>query len=126
MRRINTSGFTLIELLVVLTIIGMLLTLAVPRYFHSVDKSKETILRENLTIMRDSIDKYYSDHNKYPDTLDDLVNKKYLRAIPPDPITQSTSTWVIVEPEDPDVGVVFDVKSGASGNDLEGIPYANL
>jgi len=125
MRRSDTTGFTLIELLVVLTIIGMLLTLAVPRYFHSVDKSKETILRENLAIMRNSLDKYYGDTGKYPDSLDDLVTKKYLRAIPSDPITQSTTTWQIVAPDDPNQGAVYDIKSGAPGNGMDGTPYAN-
>jgi len=124
MRSANKAGFTLIELLVVLTIIGMLLTLAVPRYFHSVDKSKETVLRENLSIVRDSLDKYYSDNGKYPDSLDDLVTKKYLRAIPRDPITQSATTWTIVAPDDPKMGGVYDIKSGATGNGLDGTPYA--
>lgn len=124
MRNVNSSGFTLIELLVVMTIIGMLLTLAVPRYFHSVDKSKETVLRENLSIIRDSLDKYYGDTGKYPESLDVLVEKKYLRAIPRDPITQSSTTWTIVAPDDPDRGGVYDIKSGATDKALDGTSYA--
>ena len=124
MRNVNSSGFTLIELLVVMTIIGMLLTLAVPRYFHSVDKSKETVLRENLSIIRDSLDKYYGDTGKYPESLDVLVEKKYLRAIPRDPITQSSTTWTIVAPDDPDRGGVYDIKSGSTEKALDGTAYA--
>lgn len=124
MEHTNTSGFTLIELLVVMTIIAMLLTLAVPRYFHSVEKSKEAVLRDDLSIFRDSLDKYYGDNGKYPDSLDDLVTKKYLRAIPRDPITDSTTTWVTVPPDDPDKGVVYDVKSGAPEKSMDGTMYA--
>jgi general secretion pathway protein G len=122
--RTNKSGFTLIELLVVMTIISLLLTLAVPRYFHSVEKSKETVLRDNLSILRETLDKYYSDIGKYPDTLDDLVTKKYLRGIPRDPITESTTTWVMVPPDDPNKGMIYDVKSGAPEKALDGSMYA--
>ncbi len=125
MRHAKLSGFTLIELLVVMTIIGMLLTLAVPRYFHSVDKSKETVLRENLAIMRDSLDKYYGDLGRYPDSLEDLVTKKYLRAIPIDPITQSAATWQIIAPEGLNKGAVYDIKSGATEKALDGTAYAD-
>ena len=124
MRHAKSYGFTLIELLVVMTIIGMLLSLAVPRYFHSVDKSRETVLRENLVIMRDSIDKYYGDRGRYPDSLEDLVTRKYLRAIPTDPITQSAATWQIVAPEGLNQGAVYDIKSGATEKALDGTAYA--
>jgi general secretion pathway protein G len=109
---------------VVMTIISLLLTLAVPRYFHSVEKSKETVLRDNLSILRETLDKYYSDIGKYPDTLDDLVTKKYLRGIPRDPITESTTTWVMVPPDDPNKGMIYDVKSGAPEKALDGSMYA--
>ena len=125
MDRLHTNaGFTLIELLVVMTIIALLLALAVPRYFHSVEKSKETVLRDDLSIFRDALDKYYGDNGKYPDNLDDLVTKKYLRAIPRDPITDSTTTWVTVPPDDPSKGLVYDVKSGAPEKALDGTLYA--
>ena len=118
----NRSGFTLIELLVVMAIIATLLSIAVPRYFHSLEKSKEAVLKEDLNVMRDAIDKYYGDSGKYPDTLEDLVTKKYLRNIPSDPITDRTD-WVIVPPEDPSKGGVYDLHSGAVGNSRDGTPY---
>lgn len=119
------QGFTLIELLVVLGIIALLLTLAVPRYFPSVDSAKETILADNLRNIRATIDQYYGDTGRYPDTLEQLVEKKYLRAAPIDPITESSSTWILVAPEDGSKGGVSDLKSGAPGNDRHGKPYAD-
>jgi general secretion pathway protein G len=82
-------GFTLIELLVVLSIIALLLTLAVPRYFHSIDTSKEAVLSENLHIVRETIDKFYGDKGRYPESLEELVSERYLRALPHDPVTGS-------------------------------------
>lgn len=117
------SGFTLIELLVVMAILAMLLTLAVPRYFHSVDRSKEAVLRENLFTMREAIDKYYGDTGKYPDTIEDLVTQKYLRKLPVDPITENTTSWIAVAPEEADKGNVYDVKSGAEGTARDGTSY---
>jgi general secretion pathway protein G len=110
-------GFTLIELLVVLSIIALLLTLAVPRYIHSVDVAKEAVLSENLHIVRETIDKFYGDKGRYPESLEELVSERYLRSLPRDPITDSTSTWTIIAPETPDVakGNVYDIKSGAPG-----------
>jgi general secretion pathway protein G len=116
-------GFTLIELLVVMAIIATLLTLAVPRYFHSTDRAKEAVLKQNLAQMRESIDKYYGDRGRYPDSLDDLVSRKYLRKIPPDPITDSALTWVPVPPDLAGSGGVFDVRSGAPGPALDGSGY---
>lgn len=120
----KTAGFTLVELLVVMVIIALLLTLAVPRYFGSVQKSKEAVLKQDLTMMRESLDKYYGDTGKYPDTLDDLVRRKYLRGIPRDPITESASTWVVVPPDVPEKGAVYDVHSGAEGSAADGSPYS--
>lgn len=122
-RRRRPAGFTLIELLVVMAIIALLLSLAAPRYFGGVDKARETVLRENLHQMRDALDKYYGDHARYPDALDDLVVKKYLRNIPSDPMTDNNKTWVVVPPSDPQKGSVFDIKSGASGHGKDGTPY---
>jgi general secretion pathway protein G len=119
----KARGFTLIELVVVLAIVALLLTLATPRYFHSIDKSKETVLKATLAASRDAIDKYYGDNAKYPDTLAILVEKKYLRSLPYDPITESTSTWVIVPPDSPDKGGVYDLHSGAEGNGSDGTAY---
>lgn len=117
------SGFTLIELLVVMAIIAVLLTLAVPRYFGRVEAANEAVLRDDLHQMRDALDKYYGDNNRYPDQLPDLVTKRYLRRIPPDPITGSDKTWVAVPPQDPRMGGVADVRSGAQGNGRNGTPY---
>jgi general secretion pathway protein G len=117
------KGFTLIELLVVMAIIGTLLTIAVPRYFHSVEKSKEAVLHQNLALTRQVLDKYFSDNGKYPDSLEDLVNKKYLRNFPSDPITESTTSWLIIPPEVAEKGSVFDIKSGAPGKALDGSDY---
>nr|WP_315221012.1 type II secretion system protein [uncultured Duganella sp.] len=121
----KTKGFTLIELLVVLGIVALMLTLAVPRYFPSIDKSKEVVLADNLRNMRNVIDQYYGDTGRYPDSLEQLVEKKYLRALPVDPVTDSETTWVIIPPEDGAKGGVYNIKSGAPGNDRSGKPYAD-
>lgn len=120
------SGFTLIELLVVLAVVGLLLSLVVPRYSGSLDNAKEVVLKENLAVSRDAIDKYFSDKGRYPDSLDALVQGRYLRNLPVDPITDSAQTWVIVPPADPALGKVFDIKSGATGTGRSGRSYAEL
>lgn len=116
-------AFTLIELLVVMAIIATLLALVAPRYFNSVDKSREAVLREDLATLRDQIDKFYADRGRYPDTLQALVAHKYLRSIPVDPITGSAESWVAVPPENPDKGGIHDVRSGAPGNARDGSRY---
>ena len=121
--RKNHTGFTLIELLVTLSIIALLLALAVPHYFSRIDSAKETVLRENLHLMRDALDKFYGDHNRYPDKLDDLVDNKYLRQIPLDSITDTNSTWILLPPNDPNKGNIYDVKSGAQGKGRDGTEY---
>ena len=120
----RTRGFTLIELLVVLAIIGTLLTLTLPRYFTSVQRSKETVLKENLNVTRDAIGKYYSDKGKYPDSLEALATEKYLRRPPSDPITDSSTTWIIVPPADVAKGAVYDLRSGAEGRATDGTLYS--
>ena len=126
-QRKSGRGFTLIELLVVMAIIALLLTLAAPRYFQSVQRSREAVLKEDLHLMREAIDKHYADTGKYPANLEDLVTKKYLRRIPVDPITESATTWVLVDPPDkPGSRAVFDVRSGAPGKSLGGTPYGEL
>jgi general secretion pathway protein G len=117
-------GFTLIELLVVLSVIAILLTLAVPRYFGSIDKSKEAVLKENLNQMRDAISRYHADKGKYPESLDALATDKYLRKVPLDPITESTATWQVMRQEDPQKGGVYDVKSGAAGKAIDGTEFS--
>lgn len=117
------AGFTLVELLVVLAIVATLLSLAAPRYIGSVDKAKESVLRENLATLRSAIDKYYGDTGKYPAALSDLIAKNYLRRIPVDPVTDSATTWIVVAPADAQKGAVFDVRSGASGKGRDGAAY---
>ena len=119
----RSSGFTLIELLVVMAIIAMLLSLTMPRYFHSVDKSKEAALHSDLSGFRDAIDKYYGDNGKYPDSLEELVVKKYLRDIPPDPLTGSNLTWIVVGPQGSVQGKVYNVRSAAPGTAKDGTSY---
>lgn len=118
------KGFTLIELLIVLAIVAVLLTIAVPRYYASLDRSKEAVLKENLWQMRDAIGKYYADKGKYPQTLESLATDKYLRKVPLDPITDSATTWLVVSPDDPQKGGVFDVRSGAPGKALDGSEFS--
>lgn len=116
-------GFTLIELLVVLAIIATLLLIAAPRYFRSVDYSKEVALKQSLAVMRDSIDKFHGDQGVYPESLEALVEKRYLRSIPVDPITESATTWQITAPAEQNKGKVYDVKSGAEGRAANGTDY---
>ena len=118
-------GFTLIELLVVMVVIGMLLTIAVPRYFKSLEHSREAVLRQDITTLRESIDRFYGDTGKYPEALQVLVDKHYLRAIPVDPISRAADTWVLLHAEDPEDTGIKDVHSGAQGNDSQGQPYAS-
>ena len=110
-------GFTLIELLVVMAIIATLLSIVAPRYFSSLDKAKEAVLRQDLGIMRNAIDQFYSDFGKYPIDLMELVDKRYLRNIPVDPFTESNKTWIEVPPKNPIETGVYDVHSGYSGHD---------
>lgn len=123
MAGLKRAGFTLIELLSVLAIIAVLLTLALPRYFGSVDKSKEVVLKENLQQMRDAISRYHADTGRYPQSLEALVAERYLRDLPLDPVTESTRTWLPVQPPDPQTGGVYDVRSGAPGQAKDGSEY---
>ncbi len=121
----SRRGFTLVELLVVMAIIAMLLTLAVPRYFRSLQRSREAVLRQDLTTLRESIDRFYGDTGKYPQTLAALVEKRYLRSIPVDPIARTADKWIAVSSDDPDDAGIKDVRSGADGNAEDGAPYAS-
>jgi general secretion pathway protein G len=119
-----SGGFTLIELLVVLVIVATLLTLALPRYFSSVDKSKEAVLKENLMQLREAISRYQADKGRYPESLETLATERYLRKVPLDPVTDSSKTWIIVAHPDPQKTGVYDVKSGAQGKSIDGTEYA--
>ncbi len=126
----NARGFTIIELMVVMTIIVTLATIGMVQYRQSVQFARESVLRDDLFKMRDAIDQYYADRNQYPSTLEDLVSSGYLRALPKDPITNSTSTWQTVQadpdPNNPSVQPgVYDVKSGSELSGLDGSRHAD-
>lgn len=123
---LRAKGFTLIELLVVLAIVSMLLSLAVPRYFQSIENAKSTVLSDNLRQLRSIIDKFFADTARYPDSLDELVDKGYLKNLPVDPVSDSNSTWIIVAPKEGYRGRVYDIRSGAPGVDRFGKPYSEL
>ena len=122
----RTTGFTLIELLVVLAIIASLLTLSVPRYFGSLAKASETVLAENLRLLRETLDRFYGDTGQYPESLEQLVEKKYLRELPVDPITESTQTWILIAPEAGIKGKVYNVRSSAPGSNRDGKRFGDL
>jgi general secretion pathway protein G len=121
----RSAGFTLIELLVVMSIIGVLLTIAVPRYFRTVQHSKETVLRKDLSVLRESIDKFYGDIGQYPDALATLVEKNYIRNVPVDPFTKSAESWIMVESDDPDHPGVRDLHSGSPDLAADGSPFVS-
>ncbi len=122
----RARGFTMIELIVVMAILATLLTMAVPRYFHSLDRSKEVALRQTLAATRQAIDQFHADTGQYPGSLDELVSKRYLRRIPFDPLTQSEKTWrLVAAPGDAGPGALYDLHSGAAGTSDEGTAYAD-
>ncbi len=115
-------GFTLIEMLIVMSIVALLLTLALPRYFGSLDKSKEVVLQENLRVLRVSIDQFSADKGRLPTSLDELVSHRYLSFVPMDPYTESSKTWVLVASTDSERPGVSDVRSSRSASDGEAKP----
>lgn len=119
-------GFTLIEMLIVMAMVALLLTLAVPRYLGSLDKSKDVALKENLKVLRLTLDKFYADKGRYPETLDELVEQRYLRAVPVDPVTDSARSWILIPSRDADTKGIADVKSGATGSTQDGRAYDTL
>ena len=120
----RSRGFTLIELVVVMAIIALLLTFALPRYFDGLERAREAALKQDLKTMRDAVEQFYADRGSYPNTLEELVTSRYLRAIPADPITESTETWVVMPPPETGKGAVYDVHSGAEGQAHDGSAYA--
>lgn len=144
--RPSQAGFTLIELIVVLAIVALMLTIAAPRYIDHVERSRETTLRASLKVMREAIDKFEGDTGKLPASLEELVQRRYLRDIPVDPITGRRDSWRILTPgELPPQGelpptalftappapsgngpLVADVRSGAQGNTRDGTSYQDL
>lgn len=108
-----------------MAIVALLLSIVTPRYFSNVSKAEEAVLKQDLALMREALDKYHADTGRYPDTLDDLVSKKYFRKIPVDPITQSSATWILIPPDSSEKGAIYDIKSGAPGNGKDGTTYAD-
>jgi len=120
--KLQKRGFTLIELLVVMAIIALLLTIVSPRYFTSVDRAREVVLKQNLSILRDAIDKYHADTGRYPASLNQLVEDRYIRAVPVDPITEE-DVWAELPPPDPEMDGVFDVHTTSDKQALDGTFY---
>lgn len=118
------TGFTLIELLVVLAIIATLMSIAAPRYFDHLDRSREASLRQTLSVVRDAIDRYHSDIGKWPPDLDTLVTTRYLRRVPVDPLTERSDSWLLVPPPGEDEAGVWDLHSGADGAAKDGTRFA--
>lgn len=110
------NGFTLIELVVVLAILSLLLTIAVPRYLRTIENGRVSVQKQNIAALRDAIDKFHGDQGRYPESLDELVTARYLRAVPLDPATER-SDWVIVPPQDPGLTGVYDVRSATPPRD---------
>jgi general secretion pathway protein G len=123
-------GFTLIELVVVAAILIVLAGMGLAQYRNSVIRAREAVLKEDLFRMRDAIDQYYADKMQYPSTLDALVSDGYMRKLPDDPFTLSSSTWQTV-PSEPDPNNptaspgVYDVKSGSEATALDNTKYAD-
>jgi general secretion pathway protein G len=120
---VKKSGFTMIELLVAVAILAMLVSIAAPRYFGNMDRAREDVLRENLYILRDVIDKFHADHGRYPSNLEELVKEKYMRKVPVDPLTQSPNSWMLVPALPDGSGGVMDVHSGAPNRARDGSWY---
>jgi len=123
-------GFTLIELSIVISILIVLAGIGLAQYRNSVIRAREAVLKEDLFRMRDAIDQYYADKMMYPGTLDALVSEGYLRQLPDDPFTMSSSTWQTV-PSEPDPNNpaasqgVYNVKSGSEATALDNSKYAD-
>jgi general secretion pathway protein G len=128
--KIGERGFTLIELLIVVSLIVVLATMGIATYRNSVQRGREAVLKEDLFRLRDAIDQHYADKGKYPASLEDVVAAGYLRAVPVDPITQSATTWQTIEAEpDPTKPTaepgIYNVKSGAEGQSLDGSNFSD-
>ena len=122
--KVSGAGFTLIELLVVMLIIGSLLTIAAPRYMNSVRHSRETVLAQDLAVLREAIDQYFGDKGNYPGDLEDLASERYIRKIPIDPITKTADSRIVVLSRDSESSGIVDIRSGSNAIDSSGTPYS--
>ena len=119
----NNKGYTLIEMLTVIAIMGILAAIAVPSFQKSIVRSREASLRNSLFVLRDVIDQYYGDFGEYPESLEILVEKKYIRQVPMDPITGSIDTWILIAPEGDETTGIYDIHSGSDKISLYSGPY---
>lgn len=125
---LKKRGFTIIELMIVMTVVGILASIAVPNYRWGLIKAREAVLRENLYTFRTTIDQFYADQGKFPDSLQEMAEKKYLRELPKDPFTNSSDSWVTVQPPAPTdggeiKGSIYDVHSGSNLIGSNNVPY---
>lgn len=123
--RTQALGFTLIELLAVMAILALLLSIAAPKYFESVERAKEVALHTNLRLIRESIDKFRADRGRLPDSLQQMVELRYLSNLPIDPVTDSAASWTVLPHPDGVSPGVYEVRSGAAGQARDGSVYAN-
>lgn len=117
------KGFTLIELVMVLFMVALLASLAAPVVTGTIQRARESSLREDLYVMRKAIDDFFADNGRYPEKLEDLVEKRYMRKLPVDPLTEHAHSWIEVRDEQAQGGNIIDVRSGADGKDAEGVFY---
>jgi general secretion pathway protein G len=124
-------GFTLIELMIVISIMIILISVALPAYNQSIHRARESVLRQNLFTLRSVISQYTLDKQKAPQSLDDLVQAGYLKQIPVDPMTASSSTWVVEQEDttlmsvDQQEGGIDDVHSGSEATASDGTAYSS-
>ncbi|WP_366143664.1 prepilin-type N-terminal cleavage/methylation domain-containing protein [Zoogloea sp.] len=126
MTRARSPGFTLVELLVVMAIVALLLSIAAPRYFGHLERAREAALLETLAVTRDAIDKFHGDTGHYPQDLDELVSRRYLRALPLDPLTGRRDSWTLLAPPDTRLSGVWDIRSSAQGLARDGQAFGEL